>query len=75
MDIKKMDNLDGKRVTACTFPEGIYSEVLRREFKNAYLSYEFHGDHAENWIVVMEGGKEIERINTRFLESIEWGEA
>ena len=42
--------------------------------KHAFAVTELYGEYDLLWIIVIEDGKEIERINVRFLESIEWAE-
>ena len=32
----------------------------------------YHGDHDDDWIVVMKDGVEVERHNVRYIGSITW---
>lgn len=50
-------------------------EVVRLKSHNGIqlrFHSEFLGDHTENWILVLVGEKEVQRHNTRFLETIIW---
>ena len=35
-------------------------------------AHEYYGEYALDWVLVMEGGKEIKRYNFKSIESIEW---
>lgn len=39
------------------------------------LRNEFHGDHSEDWFCVYKDGKEVERHNARFVETVQWLES
>lgn len=69
MAINKFSTMDGRRVAAVHFPD---VDNTVRVFDEAFLSHEYYGDHAENWVVVMKDGVEVERINTRYVENIRW---
>lgn len=36
--------------------------------------YEYHGEYDDAWVLVIEGGREVERHNVRHLQSIFWVE-
>ena len=73
MDIKQLNEMDGRRISGIYFPnEDNTHQRFDAEGVCARLSHENYGDHGENWIVVMHGGQEVERINARFVESIRW---
>jgi hypothetical protein len=70
-----MDKMDGKKVKSISWHVPSYGDIQSRTVKEgefAYLSYEYHGDHAENWIIFEDRHKEIMRFNTAKLSSIEW---
>ncbi len=49
-------------------------DMENKDYLRGELIYhsEYYGDHAENWIVYFENGKEISRHNTKYIASIEW---
>ncbi len=48
-------------------------ESLTRKDNQEFIYHsEYHGDHSENWILVLENGKEIARHNTKYIASINW---
>jgi hypothetical protein len=78
----KFSEMDGREVArfswiepesgAFEFPHQISSHPLYGE--RAKLSHEYYGSHAENWIVVYVGDKEIRRYNTKYIDAIIWTE-
>lgn len=68
----------GRYVSMVTFPPA------KGEFRSSWgpsedevfvLQNEFHGDHDEDWVVVLDKNntwREIRRYNVRYLESITW---
>ena len=66
---------EGREVHQIFWPDTHDGEIRRLKSNNG-VQLRFHsehlGDHSENWILEMVGGKEMRRHNTRFLETIVW---
>ena len=74
-EIKNMEQHQGDEIRRYTWIEDNQlqlAEFPTKQGLRAYLSYEFHGDHAEIWVVEMKDGQEVARSNTRYLETIIW---
>lgn len=75
----KLQEMDGKEIVSISWLLR-NSEMDKREnftpgvYERAYLSFEYHGDHAVEWIVVevVATGKEVRRFNVVNLDTIEW---
>ena len=73
----QMDKMDGKKVKSISWRVSVYGDIQSRIVKDgefAYLSHEYHGDHAENWIIFEDEHGEKMRFNTAYLSSIEWAD-
>lgn len=76
----KLQDRDGKDIKEliwiCTAPDGTtdYQSKKPALHERIYLSYEYHGDHAQLWAVVEKvgTGTEIMRYNIRNVDSIDW---
>lgn len=68
--------MNGKKIYQVWWPDTGNDNVLSiKTGRNRILelSATHHGDHDEFWIVVKNAdGKEIERHNTRYVETIVW---
>ena len=48
----------------------VYDEAT--DTRTMVTAHEYYGEYALDWVLVMEGGKEIQRYNFKSIESIEW---
>lgn len=68
---------EGRAIKTLCWPDG-GGETGRVMFADAEITMAYHskchGDHDENWVLVMKGGVETARHNTRFIESIIWAD-
>lgn len=64
------ETCQGKEVDRIFWPDG--STIVFDEEEQGFFSYEYHGDHAENWVIVTSVGREIQRHNAAHLSSIIW---
>lgn len=60
---------NGKRVRELIFPSG---EIMLANDKEIKYESEFHGDHAENWFCVYREGKEFQRHNAQYVDTVIW---
>lgn len=66
---------EGREVHQIFWPDSQSGEIRRmKSSKSVQLRFhsEYLGDHSENWILELSGGREMRRHNTRFLETIIW---
>jgi hypothetical protein len=69
--MKKLQDHHGREVATITWPDGsIQSE---KDGMKMFYSWEYHGDHALEWVIVENAeGEETVRHNAAMLESIVW---
>ena len=68
--IKSSRESNGKQVHRVWLSGGEESQFFG-EYK-AFYHYEYHGEYDDAWIVVYKNDIEAQRLNTRYLEGIEW---
>lgn len=70
----KFENSDRKEISEIYFlPERRQGEEDHpKDGERFFLSYEYHGDHAENWVVVEKDGVELRRYSTLVIDTIIW---
>lgn len=65
----------GREVLLITWPpdiNGNREQIQSNSGTQLRFHSEYLGDHTENWVLVLCGEKEVQRHNTRFIESIIW---
>ena len=63
----------GRAIQTITWTDGRAVMSATEKSRLVFIS-EYHGDHDEDWVLVVEGDKEMARHNTRFIESIIWAD-
>jgi hypothetical protein len=61
---------NGRVVKELQFPNG--DQIHTTEGHKIVYESEFHGDHAENWFCVYKDGKEIQRHNAAYVDTVVW---
>lgn len=61
---------EGTKVKTVYFPSG--DRVTSTGGCQLVTHNTFHGDHDQDWILQTKDGKELQRFNVDYLESIEW---
>lgn len=69
--------MNGKPISEVWFPgdgNSLNQRMRSNEDGNLTLSATYHGDHDEFWIVRTKDGKELSRVNVRYVTEIIWAE-
>ena len=71
---KKTSENHGQKIKKIIFPNQEEMRPRADLDEEMVLSHEYYGDHAENWILKVQKGKEILRVNAVYVETIIWME-
>lgn len=66
---------EGREIAHVFWPRNNHGEspsVTSSEHTQLRFHSEYLGDHSENWVIELRGGREMRRHNTRFIETIVW---
>lgn len=68
-----MSQIEGREVEMIIWTYGSDgSHMCAGGKRSMHVINMYHGDHDDDWVIVMENGKEISRHNVRYIASIEW---
>ena len=66
---------EGREVSQIFWPDSSDGDIRRIKTSKA-VQLRFHseylGDHSENWVLEISGGREMRQHNTRYIETIIW---
>ena len=68
----RINKADGTRIASWSWPGEDGGGWSPKDGEIAYIMTHFHGDRDDDWIIVEKDGKEVQRTNTRYVDTIVW---